>query len=349
MKISQMLEREDFYAINSRTLDAYFGEKSNQEAKLYIYPSLNAIVTGKPSKRVVDFLLCEYLVRGNAVKRLAAQSYVWGCMHSHGILAAKNCVVKTVENPEILIYPCNKKYRIFDFGKHVVDVVSKSGFDNSDLLHEMEFRRKESLPDFVPGLVYSDENGYRETIIDGCPLARVSEGFEKYRDEAYQLLIQYGQPQQHRVDAKEYTQKLMADIKALSEKKSGSVKQLNVAAKKLAALAASGDDVMLTFSHGDLQPGNIWVENRTRRIYIIDWESWAERSIWYDHAALYQGLRGNIQNYLEADIPVQERAVVLLEDLIFRLHEINSLPENFGMAQFCSFIDELVQWLKVGE
>lgn len=349
MKISQMIEREDFYTINTQTLENYFGSAGVKTTKLYIYPKLNAIVTAKPSKQVVNYLLCEYSVRGSSAKRLLTQLYVWGCMHSHGGLAAKTCVVNAPENSEMLIYPCNKKYRIFDFGKQIVDVVAKSGFDNSDLLHEKEFRCRENLPDFVPGLVSSNENGYRETIINGCPLARISDGFEKYRDEAYQMLVQYGQPQQRKVNPNDYVSKLISEIRMLAEKKVGNGTQLDAVAEKLAALALNGDEVTLTFSHGDLQPGNIWVENGTGRIYIIDWESWAERSIGYDYAALFQGLRGNIHSFLSEEIHAQKRAVVLLEDLVFRLHEINSLPKDFGAVQFDRFVGDLAQWLKVGE
>jgi hypothetical protein len=348
MKISQMLEREDFYTINRLTLDGYYGQTNEAGTKLYIYPALNAIVTAKPSKQVVDYLLCEYSVRGNAAKRLAVKSYVLGCMYSGGMMAAKTCMVKADVCPEMLIYPCNKKYRFFNFKKQIVDVVAKYGFDRSDLIHEMAFRCRESLPDFVPRLISSDENGYRETIIDGCPLARMTEGFEAFRDAAYQKLVQYGQPQQRTMQSFEYAKTLQVEIKALTSEKEGYAEHLNAIAEQLVAIAG-GSEVTLTFSHGDLQPGNIWIENGTNRIYIIDWESWAERSNWYDRAVLYQGLRGNIQGYLAQTITAQERAIVLLEDLIFRLHEINSLPKDFGVVQFCRYSEELAHWLQIGE
>lgn len=348
MKISQMLEREDFYSINEKTLSGYF--KGTENTTLYIYPQLNAIVTAKPSKQVTDYLLCEYSVRGKKVKQLAVRGYVLGCLKTFGVLSSKKFTVHAKEKPDMLIYPCNKKYRIFDFAGQTVDVIPKYGFDDSDLQHEIAFRQKDNLPDFVPSFVHCSENGYRESIIDGRPLARIAEGFEALRDQAYQLLLEYGAPKQEKIKANNYAAKLYAEIKRLLPPKAENGSVVCEIAKQLAVHATAETEVTLTFSHGDLQSGNIWVENETRKIYIIDWESWGTRSIWYDYATLYQSLRpGDIQGYLSKDVPLLERAIVLLEDMIFRLHELNSLPENFGMEQFRQYCDTIAQWLKTGE
>lgn len=349
MKISQMLRREDFYRINEKTLSGYYGQSGTDKTELCIYPQLNAIVTTKPSSRVIGYLLCEYAVRGNALKRLAAQGYVQGCMHSFGLLAAKKCTVQAKVEPDVLIYPCNKKYRIFDFRHQVVDVIAKHGFDDSDLQHEMAFRKQANLPGFVPGFVSCDAHGYREIIIDGRPLARITVGFEALRDQAYTLLLEYGAPHQKIAAAKTYADELQAQIETLLSQKADSEKLVRGIVTELVAMTASSAYVTLTFSHGDLQSGNIWVENKTNKLYIIDWESWGIRSLWYDKATLYQGLRpGSIEKYLSVKVPTTERAIVLLEDIIFHLHEFNSLPMDFGMEQFRQYCDAIATWIKAG-
>ncbi len=349
MKISQMLEREDFYTINENTLVRYFGENSAQSTELCIYPQLNAIVTAKPSQRVTKYLLCEYSVRGSKMKQLAVRGYVLGCMKTFGLLSAKKCHVQAKVSPDVLIYPCNKKYRIFDFDKKTVDVIAKYGFDDSDLQHEIAFRKRSNLPDFVPGFVDCSEKGYREAIIDGRPLARISEGFEVFRDQVYAMLVEYGAQQERKIPANTYAEDLQAEITCLVQEKADNTSVVTKIVKRLVEQAAVETDVTLSFSHGDLQAGNIWVENETQKIYIIDWESWGTRSIWYDRATLYQGLRpGDIQRYLAVEVPALERAVVLLEDIIFHLHELNSLPEDFGMEQFRQYCDRIAQWLNIG-
>lgn len=349
MKISQMLAREDFLNINQRTLDDFFGSSFGKEIKLYIYPRLNAIVTSKPSKRVIDYLLCEYSVRGSAAKRFAARVFVLSCMHSSGVLASKHCTVKANVHSEMLIYPCNKKYRIFDFKENYVDVIAKNGFDKSDLIHEIEFRSREGLPDFVPRIISSDTNGYRETIIDGCPLPRISEGFDSYRDIAYEKINQFGKLMQRTISAPDYINSLRLRIGEYMEKKVGGVLCVKKIVDHLSATGADGEDILLTFSHGDLQAGNIWVENGTKHIYIIDWESWGERSVWYDYATLYQGLRsGDLQYYCAQETSAQERAVVLLEDLVFRLQEVNNLPGDYGVTQFEQYCNGIVRELQIG-
>lgn len=349
MKISQMLKREDFYTINEKTLNEYFKEGGPEKTNLYIYPELNAIVTARPSRQVIDYLLCEYSVRGSKAKQLAVRGYVQGCLKSFGLLSDKKCTVKGRVSPDVLIYPCNKKYRVFDFDRKNVDVIAKYGFDDSDLQHEIAFRKRNDLPGFVPGFVACSGNGYREAIIDGRPLARISEGFESLRDQAYAMLLEYGAHQQKHIPVNAYATELQAEIICLLQKKADNAAAVMEIAKRLVELAGSEGEVTLTFSHGDLQVGNIWVENGTNKIFIIDWETWGTRSVWYDRATLYQGLRpGDIERYLTVEVPVLERAIVLLEDVIFHLHELNSLPEDFGMEQFRQYCDGVARWVKIG-
>lgn len=339
MKISQMLKREDFYTINEKTLAVYFGEGGAEKSTLYVYPHLNAIVTAKPSKKVTDYLLCEYSVRSNAIKRAAVRLYVMACLHSVGLLSARSLEISYSIGGDIMIYPCNRKYRIFDFGKNLVTVINKVGFSDSALLREIEFRKREGLPSFIPRMVRCDNSGYTETIIDGRPLARVSSGFETYRDQAYQALQAYGSAQKECLAAKAYAKSLLEDIGHLADQKVQNKGDLLEIAERL--LAFCTDDTMVTigFSHGDLQPGNIWVANKTSQIYIIDWESWGKRSVWYDKAVLYQNLRpGGLQQYFSWDVPDTERAIVLLEDLIFQLNELNNLPSDFGHEGFRQYV-----------
>lgn len=346
MKISQMLVREDFYAINDRTLKNYYASASG-ETHLFVYPQLNAIVTKKPSASVKKYLFNEYGIRANPCKRLLVNGYVWACLCTRGMLASKRVLVAAQVKDDTLIYPCNKKYRVFHFDENVVDVIAKSGFDDSDLQREIVFRTKDSLPAFVPALVSHDANGYRECIIDGLPLARIRDGFDIYRDEAYRQLSAYARQQSRDVSSSEYIcglREQIAQYAASSKVKNADL--LHSVVERLANACEQGGNISLCFSHGDLQAGNIWVEKKTNKIFIIDWESWGERSVWYDKATLYHGLRpGRVDRFLHCAMPMEHKAVVLLEDLIFRLRELTGLPLDFGTEQYEEYVNDVAKWL----
>ena len=116
MKISYMLKRESFYEINEKTLGAFY-EGQEKLKKLYVYPELNAIVTARPSKKVKEYLYTEYRVSGSLLRRIAVRFYATLMLNSGGLLASKRFARKTSADKDTLIYPCNKKYRIFIFEK----------------------------------------------------------------------------------------------------------------------------------------------------------------------------------------------------------------------------------------
>ena len=348
MKISQMLHREDFYAINDRTLESYYANGIGK-TNVFVYPHLNAIITKTPSSAVKKYLFNEYGVRANCCKRWMVNGYVFACLHTGGLLSSKRVAVKAEVNNDTLIYPCNKKYRVFHFDENVVDVIAKSGFDDSDLQREIAFRVREDLPSFVPTLVSNDAYGYRERIIAGVPLARIREGFDRYRDEAYRQLSDYAQTQRREVSRKIYVADLRLQIdRYATSPKVRDRERLYKLVDCLSHCCEGEENVTICFSHGDLQPGNIWVEKDTHKIFIIDWESWGERSVWYDKVALYQGLRpGRITKFLDCDMPKDHKVLVLLEDLIFRLKELTGLPSDFGVEQYEAYVNEVARWLSM--
>ena len=342
MKITEMLQREEFYQINRDTLAAYYGNRGTR-GHLYIYPRLNAIVVKHPSKAVRQYLLTEYEIRGSAVKRLAVQTYVRLCLNSFGLLADKRIELNHCATPDTLIYPCNRKYRIFDFARQTVAVRIKAGFPTEQLKHEIAFRTRDDLPDFVPAVVSHSELGYTEQIIDGRPLARISDGFAQYRQEAYAQLTAYASAFNETLSGSAYSRRLRERAMEMAGR---TTLRMENQIESLCEAVARQHRIVTTFSHGDLQPGNIWIENRTNKLFIIDWESWGIRSNLYDKATLFDGLRpGNIQSYLDKEgIPMDEKTVVLLEDLIFQLEEYHSLPGEFGLDKLRQYVEDVQRW-----
>jgi len=341
MKISQMLKREDFYKINEETLNNYFNGQG-KKVKLFIYPKLNAIITSNPSKSVKKYLYNEYQVKGNWIKKIIIKFYIAICLLSKGLLASKSIKINANITNDTLIYPCNKKYRIFDFKNGIVDVIAKNGFPTRDLEREILFRTKYK-ENFIPELFYSNDRGYSEKIIDGMPLARVTEGFEKYQKLAIETLEKYSdmQGQTKFVSAKVYADELLDKIKDFSDKITKNInKELLIEIAQGLLNKVTDKAIKLVLSHGDLQPGNIWIE-KSGRMYIIDWESWDVRSEWYDKTALYGNLRSGDFKEIFKKTDNDEVFVVFLEDLIFKLNELNNLPFDYGEKDFDNYTASL--------
>lgn len=343
MKISQMLKREDFYSINEKTLNEYFKD-SNKSCKLYVYPHLNAIVTKKPSKAVKQYLYCEYSVRGNPLKSLLVKAYVMVCLNSFGIMAAKKIDILGDMNKDMLIYPCNKKYRIFDFSKNIVDVIAKSGFPKNDLENEIKFRTQYK-EEFIPEVVFATDNGYREKIIDGTPLARISENFEELKEIAINTLYDFANKNgmTYCVNVADYITELNKKILQLIQygRKNIDRELLFDIVSKLSLMADKENFVELTLSHGDLQSGNIWIENDDK-LYIIDWESWGRRSREYDRTVLFENIHtGGLENFIKNCEDKTKLSIICLEDVIFRLNEVYNLALDYGEKEFYEYLKSM--------
>ena len=345
MKISYMLKREDFYDINEKTLKNYYSD-CKTEKRLYIYPELNAIVVSRPSRAVKRYLYTEYRVSGSFIKRLAVRAYAFVMLNSFGLFAARSIKLPTSAGRNTLIYPCNKKYRIFDFDKNTVSVIPKVGFPVGDLKNEIDFR-KSSDAEFVPSLISYTDNGYTEKIIDGYPVARAARREAELSDRAFSVWESYSARSRSTVDRGRYAGELLSETGMLlgeleaSNKSVDSKRVLSLAEKLSDEISAYTGSVTLSLSHGDLQSGNVWVENGTDKIYIIDWESYGKRSAEYDKATLYGGIRRSDKFADYVKVKDDTHATVLLEDLIFRLKELKSLPENFGAEDFKRYVEIL--------
>lgn len=347
MKISEMLKREDFYAINSRTLNSYFDRATGVSTYLYIYPYLNVIVTKKPSKQIKEYLYTEYCIE-SGIKRFLVYAYINICMGTRGLLASNKIILNAAINDAVMIYPCNKKYRIFDFEQGSVSVILKDGFSDKDLLNEIDFRTRADNPLFVPRLLNYSNYSYTEEIIDGGSVARVTdiELKERLKAKAYQMFRDQYKHLDKICVANEYLgvvqNRIIELLKFKVKDDTNTIEAVNI----LLNNASSLDFIEVVFSHGDLQAGNIWCDKNSN-VYIIDWESWSNRSVWYDYATLFDSLRpGDISNFLNKKNIDNKTAVVLLEDIIFQLEELNSLPELFGLEKYNIYINKVFSWLR---
>jgi hypothetical protein len=381
MKMDRMVKRENFYGICVDTLEKYFSsigipvcittQRYGINAFAYAYERLNAIISKKPSKKVIDFLKTEYRVKGNPLLKLLVKLYLTGVFHTKGIIADTVfiSVPGGIEMPDMLIYPCSRKIRVFHFDKGVVDVIVKSGFPDHFIKREIEFRQRHHNLHIEPVLCHGDDL-YREKIIDGKPLARITDSweYEALKNESMNILKKITKKYEKTINSSCYINRLIEKIRskaAFWRCKKFSCRNTPDGLAELIKekLSFSEENIPVTLSHGDFHHGNIWVENSSRRIVIIDWESYGYRSKWYDKATLYGGLRETCgacrvlrrDNLLKAveylQCPNMKSAenillLVLLEDIVFRLDELESMPHAIGMPDLENYCKNVAKGLE---
>lgn len=362
-----MLQREDFYSILPDTLNRYSDflgiepgstavVSKGEKADLYVNEKLNAIMAAKPSKDVKDYLKTEYSVNGNPLRRAAVSAY---------LALATSFVRKNAQKglrlgannglDNVLIYPCNKKIRLFDFASGIVYTVLKAGFPDIYIKRETAFRLKAEVG-FVPKILKSGERCYSETIIqNGRPLARIQDAafVEEKKKESLRLLATFTETPVS-VKTKAYVAELKERCLNMLSGKEGFSDRARVAAlfDKWQPVVQDGS-IDLVVSHGDFQPGNIWIDAEGK-IVIIDWETVKQRSPFYDYAALNCHLRnhGGLQNlcdrvradaYLSSveNCPVNTvLALLFAEEMEYQTEELISFPGTMGIEMYKNRIDE---------
>jgi len=370
MKISEMLEREDFYTILEQTLSNHRHVIHATDAPIKVVPvgvgcsmfvnsRLNAILSIHPSKAVKDYLKTEYNVSGSLQRRLAVKGYLWTSINFINKFAHKGIEVqfdKGANQDDILIYPCNKKIRLFDFNKGIVYSMLKFNFPSLYIDREIEFRltHKES---FIPQIEKTGNDYYSEKIINGVPLARINDlSFaESCKEKAYKLLMQLTKTDEI-VNAQQYINSLKWNcLDQLKRKKIFLDSSIIDCIYDSLLTVEPTEQISLVISHGDLQPGNIWWDEDRKQIVIIDWETVKKRSRFYDHAALYYNLRregtkqqvieriknsSHIASYTPQCSPISIAKIVMAEELAYQTEELISFPGEIGIKEYNQVIEQ---------
>ena len=367
MKISEMLQREDFYDILPRTLNRYASflgiaqgsvvvKDKGTEADMYVNEKLNAIISAKPSKNVKDYLKTEYAVNGSALRKLMVNAYLTAGTTMVRRLSQRGLALKSsLPLNDSLIYPCNKKIRLFDFASGMVYTVLKDGFPDIYIKRETEFRQNTDAA-FVPKITKSGEGCYSETIIkNGRPLARIQdEAFvEQKKKESLDFLLSLTKEREY-ISAKVYLAQLKDRCMAMLASKEGFDGESIVSGIFDGMNDGLNDcEIELVSSHGDFQPGNIWID-KEGMIVIIDWETVKKRSPFYDYAALFLRLRnhGGLQNfcnrvlennYLKSidgcNVDTVLR-IVLAEELEYQTEELISFPGSMGIETYKTVLND---------
>jgi thiamine kinase-like enzyme len=269
--------------------------------------------------------------------------------------------------------PCNRKIRIFDYKLHTVDSILKDGFNDYYFKNEVNVRTKEEYS-FVPSIIIFGDRWYRENIIEGRGLVRINKKYYgTYCNKVIDDLRTISTKTLHYISANIYSQQLVDNITSkiqfFSEKKQiVSTGYLYYILHKAESILSNSDiSIPLVFSHGDLQTGNIWVNQTTNRVTLLDWETAKERSLWYDCATLLLSIRRKnmfsamVSNMNDTNIigdlllldtkkdynMKTVMATLILEEMTFFVDEIFDLPDSLGAEIIDRFIYEMkhIKWI----
>lgn len=382
MTISEMLVREDIYGIIEKTLEEYYTavysdnvsvrvEKSVLKNRFVVYPRLGVIVSRMPSWKVMVDIYKQFDVQHNILRKIVAWGYITICFATFGLLASRSLYLskKNYLKGSRYIMPCNRKLRIFYYDKEYVDAILKVGFSDAYFKNEIKYRTN-PLNGFIPPIIQSGERWYREEILYGYGLVRTHEPqYSKGVNSVLDGLKFLYTASYHCTPAKEYFYKLKESIINRLEiletvKHVPTIPYIkSVVEKAEGIISTSRIQVPLILSHGDLQTGNIFVDKKSGKVVVYDWETAGSRSIWYDmgRLLLYSQRKGRYAEMVEGrnnpdikskilymdsekDYPMDEViSILVMEELVAFAEEICELPGSIGVEIMDRLTDELQQ------
>lgn len=172
-----------------------------------------------------------------------------------------------------LVVPGNQRVRLFDFGRGVVRVVLKPGFDASAMSTEVAVRGPGQVGPF-PNLteVDPDLGWFEEPILDGYDLSRCPPwlSHDALAAQALTDLEGWTLESARTADPAGWAQQLRAQIEPW------------VVPGRLVAAASELTGFCVGPSHGDAQAGNVRIDRAGTRPLWTDWEWQDERAWFYD-------------------------------------------------------------------
>jgi len=393
MTISDLQRRESFYEINNKTLEKYFSEinklthqvkicgdnfsYSTNKSYFFVYPKINAIVTKDNSEKVRKYIFKEFSNNPNLLKRLAIYFYTRLLLKSKGRFSDKCISIepKIKDENSLLIFPGNKKIKIFNFKENYIDNIVKESFIDYCFNKELDFRLNNTKYDFVLNVEKHSNRWYREKIIDGVSLPRISDKNKHkfFKETVNNLLDLLQEDTKKEIEIGEYVNTLVSKIKKESRKLENKSEKFNFERnlEKFVTYLANvivnkKDVILLSLSHGDMQEGNVVIRRGAEKIFIVDWETWGQRTIWYDKLMFNYNLRNiykfinNLQKYLfnckdiickdrndifTADLNRRKVIVIIfiLEDLLWQIEESNNFPYDIVSNSVEKYFSESFQ------
>ena len=250
-----------------RIFSAYLADDATRAVRRFLADQVR--YTSNPIRRVPQFLIGTAAATSLGV-RLASTSSIFV---SPDVPHAKH----------LTVLPGNRRLRFFDLKQRVSRVVLKEGFSADAIETEIRVRGGASQGPFPPITDADIEKGwFTEPLYDGRVLARISDRVRAnaYREQALrQLNVWAAHTREDWPLSVWWSQNAVARA------------HLGALLPQIDAIISEEDVVPVQSSHGDFQPGNILVQPKAHRVWLLDWEFFGVRSRHYDAIVLLAGLR----------------------------------------------------------
>ncbi|MDB4110570.1 phosphotransferase [Amylibacter sp.] len=361
MKLDELLQRENFQDIFSKTLkgylikkkqwngDIFWGVKPSRKAlNLFVNRRTNIIFPTNLNSVDIRTFAAEYSYNKNIFLRVAQSLYVYLSSSKLFREAFISDMLSIQPCPEgfsdICILPGNHSIRIINLKLHNCIVLLKLGYRSDKLKNAINIRT--SYPDLPGPAINSwsfDEGWYQEDRIVGLPIDRVSSCNDRTiaLAAAYSFLTKLRKDTNKKVSTTHWAHNKSKEIDIaldLLPDCYGNKIRNRVNALKLWLLEVvtsyplSNKELDISTTHGDFQPANILVPSPTvkENVYLIDWEYSGVRCSHYDLCVYHLNAR--------SPAGLAKRAGLLFGDAASLAEVIASIGLNQEVASDKNFL-----------
>lgn len=347
--------RENIDAIMGETLSEYFHTKVTVTDKysrgcFILCPRLNTAVYDRAENCVKCTVQRSHAVHRSLVLKLAMAAFIRVAFSRNGLFGCKYIVFDRVPKhaENLMILPGNMKIKIFDFQEGTIRNILKAGFEKASLQMEKDIRVGSDKAYILP-ICMEQENVYCEKLIQGCSYDRLEPKLaDSLMRQIEDILLDVQQGSRKTEGCAEYLAQQMSVIRQLLSQLHAEQTLKDHVISFAEQVCKHGEgEVILSDSHGDFQNGNIFVSD-DGKVYILDWETCAIRSIGYDLLTFFYKFRYRADYLMRIDsflndvcwaaraqkygLRLADKRVVLstyfIEDIIWLLRETLSTPEK---------------------
>jgi len=311
MRLNEIAAREDLWGVLAKTLEHGWSEQfghairvrrePTEAGQVWVAQALLSALAERPSRGARRFLADGFRFTPSGT-RWPAQWLLGTLLASRTGLSLTCKPVLWVAPPipyaeNLIIVPGNRRVRVFDLGRGQCRVFLKDGFCPEPMRREVAVRGSGRDGPFIP--IGARDEGLRwfeERIVTGYALPRAPPWWPRSRleEEALTLMDSWvmatSTPTSAGIRAEALQRRISAGCAALASRVDRVLLDgMARATSDLVPVAAHMGGTAIVQSHGDFQPGNVLVEETTRRVFLSDWEYAGPRFRWYD--VLTWGLR----------------------------------------------------------
>ena len=303
MKLSQLLLREDFYNIISKTIGSNSFFKDNFDKKNVVFncfKHLNIILNKSLDDDVKDALVFEYSLSKSPLKQFLQNIYIkviflpiisW-------FFSDKRIMLPSHLSNYGLV-PGNHRIRIFESSLKKITVLLKDKEGSKYIKNDIDARFNNNLS-YAPKILSFGSDWLIEEFINGVPFNRV-ENNKSYK--ALEILISLHTKElinknKKNISIDKYLNKYKKELYLLVdiiEENNPIKKEILSGLENLISCILSHNitEIETSTTHGDFQEGNIRI-NSKNELYVLDWESADNRFYLYDVFVMLSSVRTGI-------------------------------------------------------